>query len=444
MRTTKKYRIIFETYDVDKPSEAISRAEIVNEELNKPSNCLDFSMGLDNQIALIQGVQDKVLQEKIELLHSTKPICADCNINLYKTGTHKSTFHDVFTDHKVIMQRFKCHSCGYETRSTVRTLFNGVVSGDLKKIQATLGATHSFRESEKLFELFSGTDRQINNHDRIKHITESVGNTLEQINADEKEMLITQNAEELILNVDGSHIKTTEDQRSMEAMVSVIYRPESIKSNSKDTKNYITSKNCAASIKDDGQSYMISATIIAALKQGLSPKTHVTALCDGATNCWNIAKAIEPLCASITYILDWFHLAMKFENISLPKKLKEDLMHIKWHLWRGDIEKTTLRFKEIMELTKEEQHHDRIKKLFQYVENNKDKIVDYSSRKEAGLVFTSNLAESTVESLINQRCKGQQHMRWSRDGLNPILQLRAAIHSNDWSNKWKTAVLNAA
>jgi hypothetical protein len=135
---------------------------------------------------------------------------------------------------------------------------------------------------------------------------------------------------------------------------------------------------------------------------------------------------------------------MKFENISLPKKLKEDLMHIKWHLWRGDIEKTTLRFKEIMELTKEEQHHDRIKKLFQYVENNKDKIVDYSSRKEAGLVFTSNLAESTVESLINQRCKGQQHMRWSRDGLNPILQLRAAIHSNDWSNKWKTAVLNAA
>jgi hypothetical protein len=35
-------------------------------------------------------------------------------------------------------------------------------------------------------------------------------------------------------------------------------------------------------------------------------------------------------------------------------------------------------------------------------------------------------------------------MRWSRDGLNPVLQLRASIHSNDWDNKWKTAVLNAA
>ncbi len=440
---TTKYRIIFETYDVNTPSEAISRAEIVNEELNKPSNCLDFSMGLDNQIALIKGVQDKVLQEKIELLHNIKPTCPDCNINLHKTGTHKSTFHDVFTDHQVIMQRFKCHNCGYETRSTVRTLFNGVVSGDLKKIQATLGATHSFRESEKLFELFSGMGRQINNHDRIKHITESVGNALEQINSDEKEMLITQDAEELILNVDGGHIKTTEDQRSMEAMVSVIYRPESIKSNSKDTKNYIISKNCAASIKDDQQNYMISSTIIAALKQGLSPKTHVTALCDGAANCWNIAKAIEPLCSGITYILDWFHLAMKFENISLPKKLKEDLMHIKWHLWRGDVSKAIIKFKEILDETIDEKHHSKIKKLSEYIENNRDKIVNYLKRQEQGLVFTSNLAESTVESLINQRCKGQQHMRWSREGLNPILQLRAAIHSNDWSNKWKTAVLNA-
>ncbi|WP_250311928.1 hypothetical protein [Rickettsia endosymbiont of Oedothorax gibbosus] len=70
--------------------------------------------------------------------------------------------------------------------------------------------------------------------------------------------------------------------------------------------------------------------------------------------------------------------------------------------------------------------------------------MDYSTRKDQGLIFTSNLAESTVESLINQRCKGQQHMRWSREGLNPILQLRSIIHSNDWSSKWKTAVLNAA
>ena len=79
-----------------------------------------------------------------------------------------------------------------------------------------------------------------------------------------------------------------------------------------------------------------------------------------------------------------------------------------------------------------------------YILNNSDKIVNYKARKKSGLVFTRNLAESTVESLINRRCKGQRHMRWPRDGLNPILQLREAINSKSgWTNKWRTAIINA-
>ena len=99
---------------------------------------------------------------------------------------------------------------------------------------------------------------------------------------------------------------------------------------------------------------------------------------------------------------------------------------------------------QLVKLAKKDKDIDKIKKFLKYVINNKERIVDYRARQKEGLVFTSNLAESTVESLINQRCKGQQHMRWSREGLNPVLQLRAAIHSNDWQHKWKDVVLNAA
>jgi hypothetical protein len=83
---------------------------------------------------------------------------------------------------------------------------------------------------------------------------------------------------------------------------------------------------------------------------------------------------------------------------------------------------------------------DRLKKLKAYIENNADKIINYREYQKQGLPFTSNLAESTVESLINQRCKGQQHMRWSREGLDPILQIRAAIASNDWDQNWRTVI----
>ena len=49
----------------------------------------------------------------------------------------------------------------------------------------------------------------------------------------------------------------------------------------------------------------------------------------------------------------------------------------------------------------------KLKKFKIYIVNNKNKIVNYKSRHKNEQVFTSNLAESTVENLINRRCKRQ-------------------------------------
>lgn len=440
----KLYRVLFECYDPNKPNEGLSQSIVLEGKIDKPTNCLNFSIGLENQIALIQNVQDNVLLEKTKLLNHNLNKCPKCDIKLSKFGSHVTNFHDVFTDHRVEIKRLKCRQCKYETPSTVKEIIKGNLSGDLIKIQAKLGSTHSFRESEEIFDQFSNKPRRINNHDRIKHIVESVGKAVETMNKDEKEIIAAQPASELIINVDGGHVKTTEGNQSIEAMISVVFRPESIESNSNDTRNYLISKHCAASIKDDNQDLIISSTIVSALKQGLTQQTKVTALCDGAANCWRVVEAIKPLCAHMTSILDWFHLAMKIQNISLSLPLREKLMKIKWHLWRGKVNNALVRLEQLLTLVQNEKEIKKLKKLILYVKNNKDRIVNYRERKTLGFVYTSNLAESTVESLINQRCKGQQHMRWSRAGLNPLLQLRAAIQSNDWQSRWQTAVLNAA
>ena len=95
---------------------------------------------------------------------------------------------------------------------------------------------------------------------------------------------------------------------------------------------------------------MINNTIVAALKQGLSPQTKVTALCDGACNCWKIVEAFTPLCASVTHILDWFHLSMKIQNIALPEDLKPKLVRIQWHLWRGKTDNALKRLDSLIDL----------------------------------------------------------------------------------------------
>ena len=133
---------------------------------------------------------------------------------------------------------------------------------------------------------------------------------------------------------------------------------------------------------------------------------------------------------------------MKIQNIALPENLKPKLVRIKWQLWRGKTENSLKRLDSLIDDCPKT-YKQRLEKLKTYITNNTAKIINYRERQNNGLAFTSNLAESTVESLINQRCKGQQHMRWSREGLDPLLQLRAAIGSNDWDKIWKTAVMNA-
>jgi hypothetical protein len=145
----------------------------------------------------------------------------------------------------------------------------------------------------------------------------------------------------------------------------------------------------------------------------------------------------------MTCILDWFHISMKMDNIALPEKLKTKFIRIKWHLWRGNHVAAITRLEQLMELTEKETIINKINKFKNYVTNNIDRIVNYQQRKKNNKVFTSNLAEATVESLINRRCKGKQHMRWSREGLNPILQLRAKIHTDEWKDKWRTVMLNS-
>jgi len=72
---------------------------------------------------------------------------------------------------------------------------------------------------------------------------------------------------------------------------------------------------------------------------------------------------------------------------------------------------------EIKTITEDKSLTTKLRKLSTYISNNKDGIVNYAERKNKGLVFTSNLAESTVNTLINERQKGKQKMLWGREGL---------------------------
>jgi len=438
------FRINFETFDLENRDVVLSKAAILEDMLTAPNNCLDFSIIYEKQIEIMSKLLDQIIAAKVSLLNEDLKLCPKCKGEMIKIGKNRSTFHDVLTDHTVAIQRYRCKQCRYEPPSTIRDILGVVQSGQLSKIQAELGAEHTFRETENIFKKFCGKNRGIDNRTRVKETVAKIGRILEKETEEAKKIMSIPEAKELVLNVDGGHIKTTEDQQSIEALTSVVYRPESLELNAKGTRNILMDKSCAASVKDDNQKEIISQTILAAIKQGLTPNTHITALCDGATNCWNVVDALKPLSKSVTYILDWFHVSMKMKNIALPKEIKPKFLRVKWHLWRGNVPLALKRLNELVDSISEPKAKEKIEKFINYIKSNTDKIINYRKRKNNKKVFTSHLAEATVESLINVRCKGKQHMRWSREGLNPLLQIRARIHTNEWDDQWREAVLQMA
>ncbi len=341
------------------------------------------------------------------------------------------------------VQHKRCRNCHWAHTPSIRSEFGTAMHPDLAKLQCEMGASHTYRDAQKILDKKAYHSRRVNNHERILQVIHSVGDHITKT----KTMESTSNAipaPELILQVDGGHLKDkSPSARSFEAMAAVVYRSDSVHYSPKSCQGHLVSKHCSASSLSDNQSYMFQATLIAAKKQGLTESTWLTALCDGATNCWSIVDSLASHCKGVTKVLDWFHISMKFKNIEVPELQKKIFEKAKWHLWRGRVDRAFLRLTQVIESIKDSKQLKKLNQLKFYIENNSDNIVDYGARKKQGLAFTSHLAESTVESLINQRCKGQQHMRWTREGVHPLLQLRAFIASNDWCINWQEKILGA-
>ena len=436
-----EYRIIIQ--EKNKNGEYTNKDIIKAGSISKPENIIELGFRHLEQIDIIQKIQDSILGMQSAYLRSDITRCPVCGNSLRKNGVTKSSFNSVFTDHKVAVQKLVCGKCRWMSVPSINSLFGSHMHPDLVRMQCEIAGIESYSKAEDILNKKAGRKRTVNNTMTLHGVIETVGNHISsnpELNM--KDDAVT--AAELVVQTDGGHIKSIEkEKRSFEAMASVVYRPENIISGKDDKRGRLIRKHCVASALDDNSVKINRGTLTAAKKEGLTENTKITALCDGADNCWNIIDYLEKYCAGILRILDWFHITMKFENISVSKENDDLFERAKWSLWHGDLVGAVLKLCELYDKTRDLKNKIRIKKLRNYLINNFDKIVDYSERKNAGLVFTSQMAESTVESLINQRCKGKQHMKWSREGVHPLLQIRAEIASNDWCINYENYILGA-
>lgn len=183
----------------------------------------------------------------------------------------------------------------------------------------------------------------------------------------------------------------------------------------------------------------------AAHRQGMTQDSRVTALADGALNCWSVISVLQPLCQSIECILDWFHIGKKFQNVknALGDTFEASLEKAKWKLWHGQADQALSRIELLRSNVTDTKKQSQLKSLYDYLNRNRAYLVNYEEREKANKSYTSQVAESHIETVINARHKKKGKMQWSREGAHNVLQIRATMAGNQWDNRWQETVLRS-
>ena len=440
-------RVIVEKVSVTS-QQVVQRDTLKVYDVEAPTSILELGLRHEEQISLLEKVQNSVLAAQSKLIDTGYDKCPRCGHKLHKRGFAKSTFHAVFTDHKIGIQKHKCPdpACNWQSTPSTSSVFGTAIHPDLAKLQCEQGALHSYRKAQSNLAALTVRRRPVNNHNNVKQMTNQVGSVLGQENL--KPIPVVKgaaSAKEVIIQMDGGHIPIKDkDKRSFEALSAIAYRPENIHLVDQHHRA-IEHKSCALSAQDDELATMKAYTLNAARKQGTTKQTQVTALADGALNCWSVILSLAPHCKQLLCILDWFHIAMRFQNVGGAEgdPFQESLARVKWTLWHGKPEEALSKLALLLTTVADAKKRTKLKKLYDYLERNQAYLVNYEERDQNTLTYTSQVAETHIDTIINDRYKRTKKMQWTREGAHNVLQIRGLIESDEWRDRWQRPVLSA-
>ena len=203
---------------------------------------------------------------------------------------------------------------------------------------------------------------------------------------------------------------------------------------------------------DTAKRELQSRTLQALQSEGYAGHGEVTVLSYGAEIMKRLPKALPQ---PTTYIIDWFHIAMKIQPLqqvadhivrwrdagnSEMAQVDANVRSLKWKLWHGQtdraldqLETMTSEFAKLRErgnLSATRLLH-LAHPLLTYVRSNKSAIINYGARYRSGRRIATALAEFGVNSLGARRMVKKQQMQWSKRGAHLLLQVRAAVLNGD-------------
>ena len=185
----------------------------------------------------------------------------------------------------------------------------------------------------------------------------------------------------------------------------------------------------------------------AIVNAGIRLGTPATVLSDGDIGMWKLQRQVMP---EATLVLDWFHIAMRFEHALqaarglgagtdsayLRNYPVRDLGSAKWKFWHGSSSSWLGRLASLAHWfdaahVRDARSADTVRRhihdLIEYLHANRCALVNYGQRHRDGLPISTAFVESAVNEILSKRMIKKQQMRWNRWTVQPFLDVRTAV-----------------
>ncbi|MEO0963260.1 MAG: ISKra4 family transposase [Pseudomonadota bacterium] len=403
-----------------------------------------FGLLLEDAKSMLWQLQQAILLDQIEEISEASRVCPDCN-KVRAIHDYRSRVLDtLFGRFHVKAPRIRRCACNAKSDVTfggplspLSRFFPDRSTPELRRLQAELGARHSFREAARITEMFLPCAKQQNTTIRNR-----LGKTAREIsvsvNVEPEVSSAGKNAAPVTVFLDGAHIRCRPEYQKRHLDV-VVGKVES----SHMCRRFGLVQQAARS--PAGQ-------LRQALREtGWDDQSRVTVISDGEPALLNLVRHAAG--GPVRHILDWWQISMRVKHVEnavkgllqaktfpgIPVLFERPANRMRWYLWHGKVRAATTDLQWLLtdceRLCKDDPEvrdaatrvQARCRELYSYLANNMDNLTNYGQRYRNGLPISSSRAEGCADDIGNTRMGKRRRMRWSPKGAHHVAIVRAAV-----------------
>ena len=405
-------------------------------EIDRPRDLSDIAnlgLTLPEAKQLLARVQQAVVAVQARNHAALRPDCSRCGTRCRVKDWQSRQIATLFGTVAVRLPRCRCSGCG---RSEAGVSWPAYCRStpELDQLQAHLSALMTYRVAVGVLAHLLPVAAETS-HETLRCRTLKLGEQLRDAASGAPEAVAMASASAITLSLDSTYIRSChEGERHLEVRVG---NAEALKDGSRQVFGAVVNAGTD-----------IVALIRHALDTlGRTGDTVLTAFTDGCSSLRTILAA-----AGVTGppIADWFHLSMRLQHAkqvaeALPAEgpdqqqaraeIVTEVERLRWRTWHGKAKDARITLKRLRTLLpafgREPVRKLRraLRAIDRYLRGQSAWLVNYAERHRAGLRVGTSITEGTANFLVNKRMAKSQQMRWTRRGVDLLLQVRCAVYN---------------